>query len=101
MLARGQWRDVLRESPIDSHSTFRLPFALRHQLLQKIWVAAFMNETEKVYRLTLDLVIDVERKRLRPATREAVRSDVIATAPTNDFPRLTCNAFVECASQSL
>ena len=27
--------------------------------------------------------------------------NVIATPPTNDFPRLTCNAFVECTSQSL
>lgn len=57
----------------------------------------FVDQAQEVNRLTLDLIIDVERKRLGPAAGKAVRADMVAAAPANDLTRLPSDAFVESA----
>ena len=48
-------------------------------------MAAFVNQIREVNRVTLSLIADVEGKRLCPAAREAVRNNMAAAAPANDF----------------
>lgn len=59
----------------------------------------FVDQAQKVNRLTLNLVVDVERKRLGSAAGKAVRADMVAAAPANDLTRLPSNAFVESVRQ--
>jgi hypothetical protein len=82
-------------------SICRLLFPLSYQLLQKIWMAAFVNETEEVNRVTLHLIIDVIGKWLCSAAGKTVWPNMVTAAPPNDFTRLSGNAFVKGTGQSL
>jgi hypothetical protein len=60
----------------------------RHELFQEIWMAAFVNQAEEVNRLTCNVVVDVKWKRFCATTWKTMWTNVIATAPTNNLPRL-------------
>lgn len=62
---------------------------------------AFVDQTQETDRVALNLVVDEERERLRPAAGKAVRANMVAPAPTDDFACLSSDAFAEGACQPL
>ena len=63
-------------------------------------MSAFVDQTKEINRVAMNLVVDEERKRLRPAAWETVRAGMVAAAPADDFACLPRYAFVEVATQS-
>lgn len=62
---------------------------------------AFVDQAQKVNRVTLNMVVNVEGKRLRPTAGKAMRANMVAAAPANDFTRLPCDTFMKCTGQPL
>lgn len=62
---------------------------------------AFVDQTKGVNRVALDLIVNEERKRLRPAAGKTVRANVIAATPADEFAGLPREAFVEVTRQPL
>ena len=62
---------------------------------------SFVDQSEKIDRVTLSLVIKVKWEGLRPAAGKSMRTNVIAPLPTNDLSHLPSDTFPERAGQSL
>ncbi len=62
---------------------------------------AFVDQTQEVNGLTLNLVVDEEWERLRPAAGKTVWANVVTAAPADDFTCLPRDALVEVARQPL
>lgn len=60
---------------------------------------AFVNQSKEINRVALNLVLVEKWERLRPAAGKAVRANMVAAAPADDFAGLSRDALMEGASQ--
>jgi len=69
--------------------------------LEEVRMPAFVDQAQKVNRVSFDLVLDVERKRLGAPTRKTMRANMVAALPLNHFTHQARDAFVKIARQAL
>jgi hypothetical protein len=68
---------------------------------QELGMAAFMNNSENVESIALDLVVDEVRKRPALAARKPMRSDMISALSLDHDPDRLLHSLVEIVSKAL